>query len=88
MTINNLVNSDYTGGNDLTFTFSLIQLPGSSSGGQGEFRFITYEVDIDHGTARYAVDAGDQFSVFTITKGGFESASVNSSSPDALVKAT
>lgn len=71
----------------MTFTFSLIQLPSTSAGGQGEFRFTTYEVDFDHGAERFAVDTVDQYNVFTITIGGFESASAASSLPNALVKA-
>ena len=71
----------------MTFTFGLIQLPATSAGGQGEFRYTTYEVDFDHGAERFAVDTTDQSAIFTITIGGFESATVEASVPDALVKA-
>jgi hypothetical protein len=39
------------------------------------------------GDERYAVDSSDQFNIYTITKGGFESGKAESSLPDALVKA-
>jgi hypothetical protein len=86
LTVSNLVDSDWAGGGTLSFSTALITLPTTSAGGQGEFRLTTYVSDAANGE-RHAVDAAAFSEVFTIAAGGFESATVSSSSGDALVQA-
>lgn len=43
--IENLVESDYTGGQELSFTIGPVTLPRTTAGGKGEFRITTYVMD-------------------------------------------
>jgi hypothetical protein len=86
LTISNLVSADWGGGGTLAFSTALVTLPPTSAGGQGEFRFTTYVWDAAD-NERYSVDATVASNIFTITAGGFESATVESDSGDALAPA-
>lgn len=86
ITVESLVTSRYTGGNELSFTIGPVKLPRTTAGGKGEFKITTYVKDAVT-SETYPVDTGKGSWPFQITPGGFESASVSPGSLNAFVKA-
>lgn len=62
----------------------MVTLPGTVSGGKGEFRITTFISDPDSGKA-YSVDTGVASNLYTITQGTFLDAVVTPASFDAYI---